>query len=398
MERLANAPGGATGTRRNSDASVFGLAASLAADRRPFAVATVVRTSGSTPQTTGAKLLVTDVDAERPVGTLGGGCVEADAILTARGVIATGVPSLRAHDLNEELAWNTGLVCGGTMWILVEPGVDAIGGPLERQSIVAAIAGGAPVASVTRLRREGRTLAFAGRLLVLSDGLARGTLGSDVTDAAATTAALQQMRHGTPRLVAESETHDWLIEPIGCRPQLVIAGGGHVGRAIANQALMLDFDVTVLEDRPEFAQAKRFPGASIICEDIPTAVGRFPYTWHTYLVVATRGHKLDGDCVLAAVRSEAPYIGLLGSRRKKALIAEMLEAEGVSDERINAIRVPVGLDLGGRSPEEIALSVMAEVTQVRYRATGRPLSTAEREALGSRSQRQHSPVSAGRAD
>lgn len=79
MERLTNAPGGA---RRNSDASVFGLAASLAADRRRFAVATVVRTSGSTPQATGAKLLVTDVDAERPVGTLGGGCVEADAILT----------------------------------------------------------------------------------------------------------------------------------------------------------------------------------------------------------------------------------------------------------------------------------------------------------------------------
>ena len=100
--------------------------AELAAARRRFALATVVRTHGSTPQVVGAKLVVTDAEDERPFGTLGGGCVEADAILSARGVLASGDRSLREYQLTEDLAWNTGLVCGGTMWILAERGDTAL--------------------------------------------------------------------------------------------------------------------------------------------------------------------------------------------------------------------------------------------------------------------------------
>src|SRR5689334_21311545 len=103
--------------------------AELAAAGRRYAVATVVRTQGSTPQVIGARLVVTDDDNERPIGTLGGGCVEADAILTSREILKTGGRPVRAHALTEELAWNTGLVCGGTMWILAEPGEDALSGP-----------------------------------------------------------------------------------------------------------------------------------------------------------------------------------------------------------------------------------------------------------------------------
>ena len=106
------------------------------------------------------------------------------------------------------------------------------------------------------------------------------------------------------------------------------------------------------------------------------------YTWHS-TVIATRGHKLDADCMRAAVRTGARYVGLLGSRRKTVLIDEMLRAEGVSPERLAAVHAPVGLDLGGRTPSEIAMSVMAEITQVRYRASGRSLSkTASRQRVG----------------
>ena len=94
----------------------------------------------------------------------------------------------------------------------------------------------------------------------------------------------------------------------------------------------------------------------------------------TYLVVATRGHKLDADCVLAAARTTVKYVGLLGSRRKTVLIEEMLRAEQIPEERLSAIHAPVGLDLGGRTPAEIALSVMAEISQMRYGGTGKPLS------------------------
>ncbi len=150
------------------------------------------------------------------------------------------------------------------------------------------------------------------------------------------------------------------------RPRLVVAGGGHVAQAIARQAQLLDFDVTILEDRPEFGNPERFGGARVLAGHIPNTLGTLEYGWNSYIVIATRGHKLDGECLLAAVKTDARYIGLLGSRRKAALVAGMLRDEGVPQGRIDSIRTPVGLDLGGRTPAEIALSVLAEITQERY--------------------------------
>jgi xanthine dehydrogenase accessory factor len=106
---------------------------------------------------------------------------------------------------------------------------------------------------------------------------------------------------------------------------------------------------------------------------VPESIASLDYGDHVWLVIATRGHKLDADCVLAAARTNVRYIGLLGSRRKTVLIGEMLREHGIPEERIAAVRAPVGLDLGGRTPAEIALSVLAEITQLRYGATGRPL-------------------------
>jgi len=150
------------------------------------------------------------------------------------------------------------------------------------------------------------------------------------------------------------------------KPRLVICGGGHVAQAISRQAQLLDFEVTILEDRPEFADPSRFGGARVVAGFIPEALASLTFGWSSYIVVATRGHKLDGDCILAAVKTDAGYIGLLGSRRKAVLIADMLREHGVAEERIQAIRTPVGLDLGGRTPAEIALSVMAQITKERY--------------------------------
>jgi len=338
------------------------------------AVATVVRTQGSTPQVAGAKLVVTDDPQMRPAGTLGGGCVEADAVDAAREVIAAGGQSIRAYELTEELAWNTGLVCGGTMWILAERGSDALSvdGQSMLGAIVDAASGGVPMAIVTRLGRRGRDLSFAGRVFVDADGHVTGTFDGRAPDARIVSAAVDQLRHGTPRVMTDDE-HDVLIEPIAPRPRIVVAGGGHVALAIARQAQLIDFDVTILEDRPEFADPTRFGGATVVQGDVPQTIASLDYGWNSYLVVATRGHKLDADCVLAAARTNVAYIGLLGSRRKTVLIADMLREEGVSEERIQAIHAPVGLDLGGRTPAEIALSVLAEITQQRYQASGRPL-------------------------
>ena len=154
----------------------------------------------------------------------------------------------------------------------------------------------------------------------------------------------------------------------------MIAGGGHVALAIARQAAMLDFDVTIMEDRPEFADPARFPNATILQGEVPALLEQMDYAWNSFIVIATRGHKLDADCMRAAVRTQARYVGLLGSRRKTVLIDEMLRGEGVPPERLAAVHAPVGLDLGGRTPAEIAMSVMAEITAIRYHGTGKPLS------------------------
>ena len=357
--------------------SLYTRMAELMAAGRRFAVATVVRTLGSTPQVVGAKLVVTDREDDRPFGTLGGGCVEADAILAAREVLASGERSLRSYRLSEDLAWNTGLVCGGTMWILVEPDASAMApSPARRvEEAVRAAAGHEPMAFLTGLRRDGQRTDFTGRVVVRADGGVEGTLGDEAIDRQASQIGVEQMRHGTARLVSLSETADVLVEPVTGPPTLIVAGGGHVARAIARQAALLDYRVTVLEDRPEFADPARFDGATVIAGDVPSTIPTLDYGWQTYLVIATRGHKLDADCVAAAVRTPVRYIGVLGSRRKTAMIEAMLRETAVAAERIAAIHAPVGLDLGGRTPAEIALSVMAEITRERYAGTGSSLGT-----------------------
>jgi xanthine dehydrogenase accessory factor len=354
-------------------ATIYARMADLRGEGRRFALATVVRTLGSTPQVVGAKLILDDLD--RLAGTLGGGCVEADAIGAARDVLAQGGRTLRAYELTEDLAWNTGLVCGGTMWILAEPGEDALacGDRDLLADLVGASTGGQPMAIVTLLGRADRRVTFIGRAFVDAEGRLIGTFGDASLDARAAASAVEQLPHGTTRLVALDQSRELLIDAIASRPRLIVAGGGHVALAIARQALLLDFDVTVLEDRPEFADPQRFAGATVLQGDVPATLASIDYGWNSFVVIATRGHKLDADCVLAAVRTRARYIGLLGSRRKTVLISQMLREEGVEDGRVRAIRAPVGLDLGGRTPAEIALSVLAEITQERYRASGKPL-------------------------
>jgi len=337
---------------------------------RRFVVATVVRTQGSTPQVVGARLVVDEAGGIS--GTLGGGCVEGDAIAEARRRLAEGGSSLRAYELTEPLAWDTGLVCGGTMWIYIEPDREALAPEFAAQ-LAAGLRDGAarPIAFGTRLRLTGRTLAAEGHAVV--ERGTRDELDGITLEGRARELFEDAFRRGVARTVPLPEGREILLEPIVTRPRLVIAGGGHVALAIAGMARLLDYAVTVIDDREEFANAERFPGAEVHCGEIAATLSSLEIGWNTFIVVATRGHKMDAHCLRAAVATNARYVGLLGSRRKTILIEKMLSGEGVGEDRLRAVHAPIGLDLGGRSPAEIALSVLAEISQERFGGTGRPL-------------------------
>src|SRR5256886_15813117 len=247
--------------------------AELEREGRRFAIATVVRTVGSTPQVVGAKLLVDDLG--RLVGTLGGGGVEGDAFVEAKRVIETGDSSLREYELTEELAWDTGLVCGGTMWISIEPGerVLRFAGRDLLGDVLVASAGGKPVAVATLMRKRGKDVIAAGKLFVETDAKGGGTLGDAGLDARARAAAMETLRQGTARSVVLDEETELLVEPVMSRPRLVITGGGHVGPAIARVRRQPEYAVTVIDDRAEFTTRERFPAATeVVIKDMVKAL------------------------------------------------------------------------------------------------------------------------------
>ncbi|GBD11047.1 putative xanthine dehydrogenase subunit A [bacterium HR23] len=342
-------------------------------------VATVVRTKGSTPQKPGARLLVRQDGSA--VGTLGGGCVEGDIWFAAKTLLREGGGAeVREYVLNEDLAARDGLVCGGTMYFLLEPLLDARAFlPLAR-AVVDAYRGGPPVALASLLAPpKGSHLPVGTRLLITSEGRAEGTLGSPTLDALALARAQELMRYGETAYLSTEEGAEVFVEGFTSPPALVVCGGGHIGKALYTLATFLGFRFFVIDDRPEFANKDRFPNAEqTIVARYDEGLRQLPITPNTAVVVATRGHRWDDMALEAAARSPAGYVGLVGSRRKTILIYEELLRKGVPEERLRDIHAPIGLDIGARTPEEIAVSIMAEVLMERNRATGRPMRLEER--------------------
>ena len=352
---------------------VFHEAAAELDEGRPVVVATVVRTKGSTPQKPGAKLLVRDDGSG--VGTLGGGCVEGDIWFAARELMKRGGSAqYRDYELNEDLAAEDGLVCGGTMYFLIDPVYEA-GSYLEyAQEIDAAYAGGPAVALATVTAQGDGAEGLGARLFMREDGSTEGTLGSPEVDREAIKRARELMVHGKNEFVTMRDGPEFFVEAYTTPPQMVLCGGGHVSKAIAPLASTLGFRVFVTDDREEFANSDRFPEADIIVAEKPeTALTQLPINANTFIIIATRGHRYDNVALEAAALTPAKYVGLLGSKRKTILIYEDLIRSGLAIERIREIRSPVGLDVRGRTPEEIAVSIMAEVLMFRLGGTGQPM-------------------------
>jgi xanthine dehydrogenase accessory factor len=339
--------------------AVYKEAAKLAKEKSEFVLATVVNTKGSTPQKPGATLLVRGDGST--VGTLGGGCVEGDIWFAAKEALRerTG-PIFKNYYLNEDIAARDGLVCGGTMYFFIEPFSDTSGyvdlsGEIER-----AYEGGPTLAVATVV--NGKKLATGARLIVREDGSTVGTLGDAAVDARATDAAVAVIPMGKSERFVTDNKDEVFVEGFTSPAAVVLVGGGHVNLQVAKIAEMAGFRIMVTDDRPEFASKERFPTAEALnVSPYEHCLDSFNISPNTAIVVGSRGHNFDDVALEAAVRTSASYVGLLGSKRKAILIFEALLKRGAPVERIKQVRSPVGLDLGGRSPEEIAISIMAEI-------------------------------------
>lgn len=356
---------------------VFKETKRLLNDRHKLVLATVVRTKGSTPQKPGAKLLVREDGSG--VGTLGGGCVEGDIWFAAQQLLKNvGPTQFREYQLNEDLAAEEGLVCGGTMYFMIDPIYE----PEEllgfAHEINGAYSGEKPVALATLISNPGESILPLGsgietgrKLFIREDGTTIGSLGSKSIDADAVGRGSQLMIHGSNEYVVTENGTEYFIEGYTSPPKLILVGGGHVSKAISSMADKLGFHVYITDDRSEFANNERFPEAKETIAMKPAqALDQIHITKNSFIVVATRGHKYDSDALAAAAKTSASYVGLLGSKRKIILIYEALVRMGLPKDRIKDLRAPIGLDINARTPDEIAISIMSEILMFQLGGSG----------------------------
>ncbi|MEU0372259.1 XdhC/CoxI family protein [Streptomyces sp. NPDC006283] len=338
-----------------------------------FAMATVVRTWGSSPHGPGASMLV--ADDGRVAGSVSGGCVEAAVCAVAEEVLAGAGPVLERWGVGDEDAFAVGLTCGGTIEVLIrEIGPEA---PLGR--VAADLATGVPVALVTPLDGGGS--------LAVGDGRIDGSLGAPGADRAAALAAQGLLARGESGLVTCADATDadgsagcppprgLLVQSFAPRPWLLVFGAAEFARPLAAIGAVLGHRVTVCDPRPAFATATRFPDAEVVTDrpDRYFRAHEARVDASVSVCVLTHDARFDVPVLRLALRSAAGYVGAMGSRRTHLDRLSRLREAGATEAEIGRLRSPVGLDLGGRGPEETAVSVMAEIVAVRRGGSGIPL-------------------------
>jgi xanthine dehydrogenase accessory factor len=334
------------------------------AQGKAVALATVVSTWGSAPRPAGSKMLV-DLDGAM-IGSVSAGCVEGAVVEEALGVLQTGRPRLLKYGVADDTAWQVGLACGGEIRVLVEPisGLLAEPGTFDRWA--AAIAERRSAVRAVVVSGPGTGVGMA--LLVDStgsEGSARwGTL-SDGVEAAArlllASGAAQVRTYPTPE--GEVEVFFDVDRP----PRvLAIVGAVHIGVALCGLAKLAGFRVVVIDPRRGFNTAERFPQADERMVMWPDeALRALGVTDGTAVAVLSHDPKIDDPAVTAALRSPAFYVGALGSQRTNRLRHERMIEAGMTEEALARLHAPIGLDIGGRAPEEIAISILAEIIAAR---------------------------------
>jgi xanthine dehydrogenase accessory factor len=293
---------------------------------RQAAMATLVRTSGATPRKEGAKMFV-DANGDIFGSVTIGGCVDARVIEQAPAVLASGTPQLHRLDLGNEDAWEIGLTCGGAVDVFIEPVTEEL----------------------LSIYESARAEWDAGRAVAIATTLSTGAR----------------------RIVdPSSSTDDVYVEILRPPATLLVFGASEVAITLIAFAKKLGFRTVVVDARPRFANRERFPEADELRVGIASEIAQqIGIGATTAVVLVAHDYKIDIPVLREVLATDAPYIGLLGSRRRGAAVLQMLREAGVADEQLTRVRVPIGLDLGGKTAAEIALSIAAQVVAVLH---GRP--------------------------
>jgi xanthine dehydrogenase accessory factor len=364
------------------------------------AMATIVKRKGSVPREVGAKMLVHR--GGKISGTVGGGCGEAEVWRNALNVIDTKRPNIVQVDLTEEIAMESQGVCGGIFDVFVQPWHNALlpGQPTMRDfasAINASLEGEQGVVLATIIEAGGAWRPCTGQqMLVHENGETLGTLMLPDAPEGLTLQLIESAQKaistgkphiknvGATLVVARSAeaANAWaeiFIEPFVPNPVLLIAGAGHIAAPLASLAHLMNFSVSVTDDRASFASRERFTTAKqLLVGDIESILQNYPITSRTHIVLVTRAHAHDVQGLRAIIDSPAAYIGMIGSQRRVWAVFKLLHEEGVPAEKLARVRAPIGLDLGGSTPEEIALCIMAEIIMLRHGGTGIAMSEALR--------------------
>ena len=324
----------------------------------PVALATVIETWGSSPRGVGAKMAL---NSEGGIaGSVSGGCVEGAVVEVGQQVLESGKPELLHFGVSDETAWEVGLACGGEIDVFVEPiaedHFEFMWGAIEEEQ---------PAASLTVI--EGRESDLGAKLS------ARGPEGEQVIgiidsgmEEAARQALLESLGSGRARRIELGDQAEAFVDVVMPRPTLVMVGGVHIAETLAELARSLGYRTVVIDPRRSFGSEERFPQVDELMQTWPKdGLSEIGVDASTAVAVLTHDPKIDDPALLAALPGPAFYVGALGSSRTQEKRRQRLREAGLSDDQVGRLHGPIGLDIGAKTPEEIALAVMAEVVAAR---------------------------------
>jgi len=331
------------------------------------ALATLISRVGSAPRAVGAKYLIKGDGTS--LGSIGGGCVEAEVWQGAQEVMEKGNGKVFHFNLTSEQLAEGGLICGGNIDIFLEPLREEFLNIYQELRKIKQKGGSAILATLISVDgafpREERS-----KLLIKTSGEKIGSLlGGVELEKEIFREAELWLRDKKPKVLvlnSEDKSLEILLEPIFSEPTVYLFGAGHISEQVAPLAKKVQFKVVVIDDREMFANRERFPEVDdVIVSEFEKCFDPLNINDSSYIVIVTRGHLYDGFVLEQAVKTSARYIGMIGSKKKIKILFQNLMEKGISKKTLDRVCAPIGIDINSETPEEIAVSIVAELIKVR---------------------------------